>query len=150
MRASTYNLGTSDTLNVNSQGAHPIIMSDGFSSGSIPIAGGGIRPSGIYAFIYDGTSWVIINPSFVIPRPPIFVPYEIPSGAINGSNVTFTLYHTVPFNLQLFLNGLLLQLSINYTVSGNTITFTTAPPTNVPGTTTGQASYLAASYVFYS
>ena len=122
----------------------------GGSTGMISSPSNAIRPNGIYAFIYDGTSWVLINPSYSIPHPPVFIPYETPSGAINGSNVTFTLVHTVPFNLQLFLNGLLLQLSINYTVSGNTITFSTAPPTNVPGTTVGQASYLAASYVFYN
>lgn len=58
---------------------------------------------------------------------------EIPSGTVNGSNVTFTLGFT-PANgaaVQLFVDGLL-QLQgagLDYTISGSTITFVAAPAT---------------------
>jgi hypothetical protein len=54
---------------------------------------------------------------------------EVPSGTINGSNVTFTLAHTPSpaASLQLF-NGIVQKAGgIDFTLSGATITFTTAP-----------------------
>jgi len=58
---------------------------------------------------------------------------EAPSGTINGSNVTFTLAGAPsPANTeQIFLNGLLQNVGAgnDYTISGATITFTSAPPT---------------------
>ena len=58
---------------------------------------------------------------------------EIPSGAINSSNVTFTLAHVpAPVGSEMvFLNGLLQNAGIgnDYTISGATITFNTAPTT---------------------
>jgi len=55
---------------------------------------------------------------------------EIPSGLINSSNVTYTLVNT-PTNLQLFYNGLLMQVGAgnDFTISSNTITFLFAPVT---------------------
>lgn len=57
---------------------------------------------------------------------------EIPAGSINSSNVTFTLAATpVVGTVRLYLNGLR-QLSgagNDYTITGDTITFTTAPTT---------------------
>jgi hypothetical protein len=51
-----------------------------------------------------------------------------PSGTINGSNVTFTLASTPTSNsLSLYLNGVLQTPNVDYTLSGTTITFTTAP-----------------------
>jgi hypothetical protein len=61
-----------------------------------------------------------------------FVIGEIPSGAINSSNVTFTLAHVPVANTDsLFLNGLRQHKGIgnDYTISGATITFNTAPTT---------------------
>jgi len=56
---------------------------------------------------------------------------ETPSGAMNGSNVTFTLAHTPSpgSSLQLFLNGLRLSAGAgnDYTLSGATITMANAP-----------------------
>ena len=56
-----------------------------------------------------------------------------PSGAINGSNVTFTLSPTptVSANANCFLNGVQQQQGSgnDYTISGATITYLTAPPT---------------------
>ena len=55
-----------------------------------------------------------------------WVKNEVPSGSINGSNVTFTLAFTPddPNAIHVFLDGL---NETAYTVSGSTITFTTAP-----------------------
>jgi hypothetical protein len=57
---------------------------------------------------------------------------ETPSGTINGSNVTFTLAATpVSGTEQLFLNGILQEPGAgnDYTISGATITYLTAPAT---------------------
>lgn len=56
-----------------------------------------------------------------------------PSGSINGSNTTFTLSPTpaASANVNCFLNGLQQQQGAgdDYTISGATITYLTAPPT---------------------
>jgi hypothetical protein len=57
---------------------------------------------------------------------------EIPSGALNGSNVTFTLAHTpMTGNVVLFLNGVEQGpgSGVDYTISGSTITYNIAPIT---------------------
>ena len=55
---------------------------------------------------------------------------ETPSGSINSSNVTFTLANTpVTGSVQLYLNGLRQRLTTDFTMSGGTITMTTAPTT---------------------
>lgn len=58
-----------------------------------------------------------------------FADNETPSGAINGSNVTFTLANspTPDVSLQLIYNGQFQLFGTDYTLSGNTITFATAP-----------------------
>jgi hypothetical protein len=61
-----------------------------------------------------------------------FVTREVPSGSVNGSNAVFTLANTpVAGTEQVFLNGLLQQEGAgnDYTISGDTITFVTAPET---------------------
>lgn len=62
--------------------------------------------------------------------PSNFVFEEIPSGSINGSNVTFTISATpTAGTLRLYLNGQRLRSGAgnDYTLSTNTITMTTAP-----------------------
>lgn len=57
---------------------------------------------------------------------------EVPSGTINGSNVTFTLAAApLSARLLLFRSGLLMRPGAgnDYTLSGSTITFATAPET---------------------
>lgn len=59
-----------------------------------------------------------------------FVTRETPSGTVNGSNVTFTLAFTpVSGTEQVFLNGILQEPGAgnDYTISGATITYLTAP-----------------------
>jgi hypothetical protein len=54
---------------------------------------------------------------------------EVPSGTINGSNVTFTLANIPQENeaVQLYLDGLFLVEGVDYSLSSVTITMTTAP-----------------------
>ena len=61
-----------------------------------------------------------------------FAENEIPTGAINGSNVTFDLAHTpVAGSLKLFLNGARqAAVGVDFTLVDDTITMNVAPPTN--------------------
>jgi hypothetical protein len=54
---------------------------------------------------------------------------QVPSGVINGANVTFTLANTPVSNasVKLYQNGLFMRQGTDYTISGVTITMTTAP-----------------------
>jgi hypothetical protein len=53
---------------------------------------------------------------------------ETPTGAVNGSNSTFTLAHTPSTGSeQVYLNGVLQQIAADYTISAATITFIPAP-----------------------
>ena len=59
-----------------------------------------------------------------------FVTREVPSGSINGSNTNFSLANTpVSGSEEVFLNGLLQNVggSNDYTISGTTISFNSAP-----------------------
>ncbi len=61
-----------------------------------------------------------------------FVDKEVPSGSINGSNTSFVLANTpVAGSEHVYLNGLLLESGAgnDYTISGATMTFATAPLT---------------------
>ena len=63
----------------------------------------------------------------------IFKDKEVLSGPINGVNKVFTLQHSpVEDSEHLYLNGLLQEngISGDYEISGSTITFKEAPPTN--------------------
>lgn len=56
--------------------------------------------------------------------------YETPTGTVNGSNVTFTLSKTPQSGtLMLFVNGQLLAVTSDYSLSGSTITLVNAPLT---------------------
>jgi hypothetical protein len=67
---------------------------------------------------------------------------ETPSGAVNGSNATFTLAHS-PANssLMFLLNGQLLRpgASYDYTLSGSTVTMSFAP---------ASVDYVSANYFY--
>lgn len=54
--------------------------------------------------------------------------YQVPSGTINGINAVFTL-SDIPVTLLLFRNGVLQQVTVDYNISGLTITFTAG---NIP------------------
>lgn len=56
---------------------------------------------------------------------PLYSDAEVPSGAINGLNTTFTLANTPSpaSSLLLYVNGLLMDQGLDYVISGATITF---------------------------
>lgn len=60
-----------------------------------------------------------------------FIDDETPTGLVNGVNTDFVIGHTPnPVDsLKVFVNGQRLRLTEDYTFSGLTITFLTAPPT---------------------
>jgi hypothetical protein len=60
-----------------------------------------------------------------------FIARETPSGAVNGINVTYTLANTPAGFVHVYLNGLLQDEGggLDYTRSGGTLTFVTAPAT---------------------
>ncbi len=71
-----------------------------------------------------------------------FVENGVPTGAINGSNVTFTLASapSPTSSLEVYLNGQKLKLTTDYSVSGVTITMVTAPETGMVITVTYRVS----------
>jgi hypothetical protein len=79
----------------------------------------------------DGTTITCVSGvySAVAPAFPAFIVGEVPSGTVNGSNVTFTLANTPnpSSSLGIYFNGLRQRLTTDYTLSSATITFTTAP-----------------------
>lgn len=63
--------------------------------------------------------------SIIIPTPPqpISVTAEVPAGTIDGTNATFTLANTpIAGSIKLY-KGLRMTAGVDYTASGNTITF---------------------------
>lgn len=53
---------------------------------------------------------------------------EVPSGTINGSNVNFSLTNTpISGTQKLYLNGMRLKATDDYTIASNTLTFTSPP-----------------------
>jgi hypothetical protein len=55
---------------------------------------------------------------------------EVPSGSINSSNVTYTLANTpIAGSVKVYWNGMKMMVGVGYTISGATITMTTAPET---------------------
>ena len=62
--------------------------------------------------------------------PANFVDDETPSGTINGSTTVFTLANTpVAGTVKVYLNGLRQKVTTDYTISGATITYLSAPLT---------------------
>lgn len=58
---------------------------------------------------------------------------ETPGGLINSSNVTFTTVHPITTIYSFAINGQYLHINSDYTVSGSTITFVTAPDASLSG-----------------
>jgi hypothetical protein len=56
-----------------------------------------------------------------------FVDAEVPSGALNGTNLTFNLSQTPSpaTSLELFRNGVLMDAGLDFSLSANTVTFST-------------------------
>lgn len=60
-----------------------------------------------------------------LPSMPSFIDGETPAGLLNGTNAVFTLANSpIPaVSLLLYRNGMLQKASVDYTLSGNTVTF---------------------------
>jgi hypothetical protein len=59
-----------------------------------------------------------------------FVDEEVPSGTINSANTIFILANTpIVGSVKVFLNGIRMKATVDYNISGATITFVTAPTT---------------------
>lgn len=91
-----------------------------------------VATSGSYNDLTDKPSLFSGSYNDLSNKPAIPSPVrEVPTGSVNGSNVTFTLSQTpsVANTEQVFLNGLLqfAGAEADYTISGGTITFNTAP-----------------------
>lgn len=88
----------------------------------------------------NGTSISAATAGTDYMAPADFVTRETPSGTVNGSNTSFSLANTpISGTEQVYQNGILLRAggSYDYTISGATITMTTAPLSN---------DYLCVSY----
>jgi hypothetical protein len=87
---------------------------------------GVVVPNGNTALLWcDGTDVLAVSgASGGSSSIPIY--NEIPSGTINGSNDTFTLLHSPnpTSSLRLYLRGIRQRPTTDYSISGNTITYT--------------------------
>lgn len=93
------------------------------SIGVVPDPG---SSAGTKRFLREDSSWQHLSTAHVMG--------EVPGGTIDGSNVTFTLANTpATGTLALYQSGQRLAGGgADYTISGSTITFTTAPPVQSP------------------
>jgi len=104
----------------------------GFTAGSLAIAIA-TTVSGAITAVADKRAWFEINPSDVAGEltNDNFVDNETPGGDLDGMDVTYALADAPSpvASLHLYMNGLRLSEggSNDYTLSGSTITFTSAP-----------------------
>ena len=95
----------------------------------VSVLSGGSASAG-QALIFNGTAYVATS----LPSSATFVDAEVPIGTKNGVNTSFTLAGTPnpSSSTQLFVGGLFMSPGSagDYTVSGNTISFATAPGVN--------------------
>lgn len=96
----------------------PISVIDGLESKLVELKQNSARKMSLGGFNKNSMDFHIIDD-------------ETPSGTVNGTNQIFTLANVpVPTNsLKVFVNGQRLRITEDYTLSGGTITFNTAPPT---------------------
>lgn len=85
------------------------------------------------SFVVPPETYDLVTVDYLKSAPLIGTNYynEIPSGLVNGSNVTFnTLYDIYDNSSMLYLNGIRQIYATDYTATSNIITFTIAPETN--------------------
>lgn len=76
-------------------------------------------------WVNSGNGWVQVS---VSGGGGTFVNNEVPTGLVNGSNQVFTLAHSpAAGSATVYWNGVLQTPTTQYSISGNTITFVTAP-----------------------
>jgi hypothetical protein len=126
--ANTGTLPPSPLANIysDSAGANPItqpLQTNGFGQADAYMA------PGVYTFVYfsDVTQELVYIDQTVVNSATPAVNEVVPTGAVNGSNVTFILPSAPTNYLQLFLNGVLQLPTTNYTIAGNNITMNVPP-----------------------
>jgi hypothetical protein len=112
----------------DSAGTVPItqpLQTNGFGQADCYVA------PGVYTFVYfsDVTQELVYTDQSVVNSATPAVNEVVPTGAVNGSNVTFVLPSAPTNYLQLFLNGVLQLPTTDYTITGNTITMGLPPQT---------------------
>lgn len=80
---------------------------------------------------FSGTPFTIVYSSTSSSALSFFA--DTVSGTINGSNKIFTVPNTISSALALFLAGIPYQPTIDFTVSGTTVTLVTAPDSSLSG-----------------
>jgi hypothetical protein len=113
---------------LNSSLGAPAISHSGYPQGQIPIATVVTGFTQVESLIDDRPDYSNVGGG---GSTTLFSDAEIPSGTINGSNVTFTLQNAPDPALSLFFcrNGLVQLAGVDYSLSSNIITFTQAPLT---------------------
>lgn len=107
-------------------GGHNLIVQVTGAPGAIVTVPSGLGVAALYS---DGTNVTQLTATGAVGAPH-FADAEVPGGAIDGSNTAFTLAHTASpaASLMLVLNGVVLKAGgADYTLSGTSITMTTAP-----------------------
>lgn len=112
------------SFGITQEFGHPIAIKDeGLtltpSASSIDFVGAGVTGSVLGSAVTETISGAAA----------VFTPVrnEVPSGTVDGSNVTFTLAHTPLYGIILVLNLGTLTPNVDYTLSGATITFIIPP-----------------------
>lgn len=109
-----------------------------FGPGTLNSAPISILPGVAPANAINGDIWTTSSQLFIrlngatVPVTPLQASNETPGGAVNGSNVNFTLAHApTNGNIMLYYNGILLEPGAgnDFTLSGTTITMLYALPT---------------------
>jgi len=114
------NTATTVTINVNSLGAAAIKD----NAGNDPNIGD-IKAGATYLLHHNGTNFRIIGASGTAT-----IDGEVPSGTIDDVNDDFVLANTpLTGSVKVYQNGIRLKITTDYTISGTTITFVTAPTT---------------------
>lgn len=146
LTGSSFNVGAADTsITVNSDdiqvrlGDASLEVSSGLrvkqgSAGQVYIANssGVLTPTTLSGDVSSVSSTGAVTLATTVVKSSNFIVRETPSGAVNGSNTSYTLANTpISGTESVFLNGLLLEPGAgnDYTISGASITMLSAPAT---------------------
>jgi len=123
----TINVGANADSSIQVNADDIQVKRDG--AGAIGVSASGIAVNVDTTTIEISSNALRVKPS-VYQKIADIITRETPSGSINGSNTTFTLANTpVSGSEQVYLNGILQEPGAgnDYTISGGTITYLTAP-----------------------
>lgn len=146
LTGSSFNVGAADTsITVNSDniqvrvGDASLEVSSGLrvkhgTAGQVYIANssGVLTPTTLSGDVSSVSASGSVTLANTVVRSDNYIVRETPSGAVNGSNTSYTLADTpITGTEQVFLNGILQEPGAgnDYTISGSSITYLTAPAT---------------------